>query len=163
MNETELKSLLQIQDFRHITKDKVISLASSIDNLDPKVAMSVIEQFPNYIGALRACVSEMYGIANNAMAGSDADDKRAYKLLAQSLDVLRDELKRENLTTEERFDVLDRIERLNDKQLELNARAKQFKLETLRICRDVVLTVGIFGFMILGGKTVFREIPRLKL
>ena len=98
MNETELKSLLQIQDFRHIPKDKVIALASSIDNLDPKVAMSVIEQFPNYIGALRACVSEssaafLCEISRHLLGRNHTDRHREGKSRKSRIEVKREEIR----------------------------------------------------------------------
>lgn len=52
---TEQKVLkkLGIQDFRHLTKDKVITMASMLDKMAPEVAKKAIEHFPNFSDTMK--------------------------------------------------------------------------------------------------------------
>ena len=48
LSEVEVLKQLDIPDFRHMTKDKVINFASMLQNMDPEVAKKAIEQFPEF-------------------------------------------------------------------------------------------------------------------
>lgn len=59
MTEEKVLKKLGIDDFRHITKNKVIKMASMLDRVDPEVAKKAIEQFPDFSNTakeiLRVC------------------------------------------------------------------------------------------------------------
>lgn len=44
MSEAKVLKKLDIADFRHLTKDKVIKMASMLDKMDPEVAKKALEQ-----------------------------------------------------------------------------------------------------------------------
>ena len=52
MSEANVLKKLDIEDFRHITKDKVIKMASMLDKMDPEVAKKALEQFPEFAGTI---------------------------------------------------------------------------------------------------------------
>ena len=45
LTEANVLKKLDIEDFRHLTKDKVITMASMLDRMDPEVAKKALEQF----------------------------------------------------------------------------------------------------------------------
>lgn len=51
LNEVEVLKQLDIPDFRHMTKDKVINFASMLQNMDPEVAKKQLNSSLN----LRRC------------------------------------------------------------------------------------------------------------
>ena len=46
--EQDVLAMLNIPDFRHITKENVLMMASSLDKMSPEVAMKVLEQIPDF-------------------------------------------------------------------------------------------------------------------
>ena len=48
LTEQKVLRRLGIDDFRHLTKDKVISMATMLDKMDPEVAKKALEQFPEF-------------------------------------------------------------------------------------------------------------------
>lgn len=48
LTEQKVLRKLNIEDFRHLTKDKIITMASMLDKMDPKVAKKALEQFPEF-------------------------------------------------------------------------------------------------------------------
>lgn len=62
MNEQKVLKKLDIPDFRHLTKDKVIKMASMLDKMDPEVAKKAIEQFPEFANTTK----EMYSLKINS-------------------------------------------------------------------------------------------------
>ena len=58
MNEQKVLKKLDITDFRHLTKDKVIKMASMLDKMDPEVAKKALEQFPEFANTTKEMLSE---------------------------------------------------------------------------------------------------------
>lgn len=48
LSEQRVLKKLEIEDFRHLTKAKVIKLASMLDRVDTEVAKKALEQFPEF-------------------------------------------------------------------------------------------------------------------
>ena len=75
MNELELKKELGITDFRHMSKDKLLSFASNIDKLDPEVAKAIIGQFPEFKSYMLSLVDIFKEQTNNLMESGDKVSK----------------------------------------------------------------------------------------
>ena len=54
LTEQQVLKKLKIEDFRHLTKDKVIAMASMLDKMDPEVAKKSLEQFPDFSKTMKA-------------------------------------------------------------------------------------------------------------
>ena len=48
LSEKKVLKKLGIPDFRHMTKDKVMSFATMLPYMDPEVAKKALEQFPSF-------------------------------------------------------------------------------------------------------------------
>ena len=53
LTEQQVLKKLKIEDFRHLTKDKVIAMASMLDKMDPEVAKKALEQFPDFANTMK--------------------------------------------------------------------------------------------------------------
>ena len=53
LTEQKVLKELGIDDFRHLTKGKVITMASMLDKMDPEVAKKAIEQFPEFAHTMK--------------------------------------------------------------------------------------------------------------
>ncbi len=108
---TEVKVLrkLDIPDFRHLTKDKVVSFVSMLPQMDPEVAKRALEQFPAFAEtnlAIVSCLKDSLGTIVSGNAGNMAEfNERCH----EALSALEAELKREDLTDEGRKMVIDGI------------------------------------------------------
>lgn len=58
MSEEKVLKKLDIADFRHLTKDKVIKMASMLDKMDPEVAKKALEQFPEFANTTKEMLTE---------------------------------------------------------------------------------------------------------
>ena len=58
MDEKKVLKKLGITDFRHLTKEKVIKMASILDKMDPEVAKKALEQFPEFANTARELLGE---------------------------------------------------------------------------------------------------------
>ena len=48
IGEAKALKMLDIPDFRHLTKEKAVQLVSMLDRVDPEVAKAVLEQYPKF-------------------------------------------------------------------------------------------------------------------
>lgn len=60
--EIQVLKKLDIPDFRHLTKDKVIAFATMIPGMEPEVAKKALEQFPNFVSISLEIMKEYRGI-----------------------------------------------------------------------------------------------------
>ena len=57
LTEQEVLEILDIPDFRHMSKDKVMKFASELPNMDPQVAKTALLQFPEFAATTRDVMS----------------------------------------------------------------------------------------------------------
>ena len=109
LTEAKVLRKLDIPDFRHLTKDKVVSFVSMLPQMDPEVAKRALEQFPAFAEtnlAIVSCLKDSLGTIVSGNAGNMAEfNARCH----EALSALEAELKREDLTDEGRKLVIDGI------------------------------------------------------
>lgn len=67
MTEREVLDVLGIENFRQMTKEKVVSFASMINEMDPEVAMKALEQFPEFAKTIVALATDFKGILEHSV------------------------------------------------------------------------------------------------
>lgn len=109
LTEAKVLRKLDIPDFRHLTKDKVVSFVSMLPQMDPDVAKHALEQFPAFAEtslAIICCLKDSLG----TIVSSNAENMTEFNTRCQeALTVLEEELRREDLTDEGRKLVIDGI------------------------------------------------------
>ena len=48
ISEEKVKQILNIKDFRQVSKEKIANFVSMVPNLDREVVLKIIDQFPNF-------------------------------------------------------------------------------------------------------------------
>jgi len=109
LSEQQVLKKLKIDDFRHLTKDKVVAMASMLDKMDPEVAKKALEQFPNFSATMKEVVAEYKGTLDNLLKENGASVKSFYDTCDAILSSLQKELERDNLSFEERKYVIDKM------------------------------------------------------
>ncbi len=86
--EEEVKALLKIDDWRSMSKDKVMEFISLIPNMEREVSLAAIEQFPNYATMSSSMIDSLIKLCDNSSKEiSKGTDKclDAYRLVLESL------------------------------------------------------------------------------
>lgn len=86
--EEEVKELFQIDSFRNIKKDQIVSFVSSIPDMDREVAIQCIEQFPNfkeYAGTMMGLLDNLYREALTQTQKNHEMNIAGYALLINDL------------------------------------------------------------------------------
>lgn len=143
MNENEVLKKLDIADFRHLTKDKIIQFASNISEMDPAVAMKAIEQFPEFSKSMTEIVGNYINQAKDAIKSSEDSQKQIFendKIVLQSLNSLL--AKGDSLSFEEKKFIISEMETICEREAYKDTENKNFLLKLAGIAGTVVLGVG---------------------
>ena len=152
ISENDVLRKLDITDFRHMTKDKVVEFISLYSNMDIEVAKSAIAQFPDFANMMKEVVAD-YKISILTILESERKGAEGtFKIYQGILESLQNELERGNLTIEERNDIIDKMFKLkNDLDLE-NEKRREFFVNIAKGVGYVAMTAVACGVVVLGGR-----------
>lgn len=153
LTEQKVLKKLGIQDFRHLTKDKVITMASMLDKMDPEVAKKAIEQFPDFSTTMKEILQDYKESLNRAQQSNDESVKSFYDSCDTIISALQKELEKDNYTFEEKKYIIDKMMEVNKLKGEKDSENKRF-IATMALFSAAAVTVvaGVLSSA-LGGNT----------
>lgn len=158
LSEEKVLRQLKIDDFRHLSKDTVMRFASSIPKMDPEVAKKALEQFPNFVNAVKDGVVEYKEVAENVIKSGDKDHDRLMAMIDAENQQLIKMLDENELTLDEKFLIMDRLDKLQDKVSEAN---REMRMYRLKVAGSVLAVIGV-GILslasVLGGNSEISKI-----
>lgn len=132
MSEEDVKKLLGIKDFRHLSKKQVVSFISAIPQMDPEVAKKVIDQFPQMANMAVELAKEYREALDSAIKANDASAKDMAATIDKVIDILSNQLDKDDLTTEERVQIVNAIGQVTGYKLELHKSNQAFLSQGLK-------------------------------
>lgn len=153
MNEMELKKALDIDNFRQLSKNKILQFASSLDKLNPEVAKKIIEQFPEFSGTMLNIVNDYKETLQALISQNNDSLKNTYDGYNKILDSLKNVLSNDNLSFEERKWVIEQMKELAEKMDAKDSENKTFLIKMAGIAGAIVVTAGAILASVLGGNS----------
>ena len=160
MSEEEVLKRLDIPDFRHLSKAKAIEFISAIPQMDKDVAIKALEQFPELANTALGIAKET---KDSLLAAFDANDKSSQVTLAcinTVIEVLSQELEKEELSSEEKLHIVDCLTKLAEDSRKLYKDNQNFILKGLVAFASVAATV-VLGTVVALGANGKVELPDL--
>ena len=150
MTEEKVLKKLGIDDFRHITKNKVIKMASMLDRVDPEVAKKAIEQFPDFSNTAKEILKEYKESLDKSLELNADSVKSYYDACNSIISSLQKEVENENLSFEEKKYFFDQM--MGEKDSE----NKKFIAGCVTL--GVVAVTGVIAILgsALGGNTTIH-------
>ena len=140
LSEQKVLKKLDIPDFRHLTKDKIIAFASLLPQMDTEVAKKALEQFPNFASTSLEVMREYKSILENAIVSNSETTKASIDMYNQVMISLQKMVDDENLTFDERVYILEQMKEI---AILVDKKDTESKNTTLKI-------IGITGTVALG-------------
>jgi len=140
LSEQKVLKKLDIPDFRHLTKDKIIAFASLLPQMDTEVAKKALEQFPNFASTSLEVMREYKSILENAIVSNSETTKASIDMYNQVTISLQKMVDDENLTFDERVYILEQMKEI---AILVDKKDTESKNTTLKI-------IGIAGTVALG-------------
>jgi len=156
--EVQVLKKLDIPDFRHLTKDKVIAFASMIPKMDPEVAKKALEQFPNFASTTLDVMKEYRGVIENVLQDDKESTQVCYDMYDRVMTSLEKILHEENLTFDEKIYILDQMKLVADTVSQKDYEKASNRLKILGIAGGVAASIvavlgSIIGSNILASKS----------
>lgn len=156
--EVQVLKKLDIPDFRHLSKDKVIAFASMIPKMDPEVAKKALEQFPNFASTTLDVMKEYRGVIENVLQDDKESTQVCYDMYDRVMTSLEKILHEENLTFDEKIYILDQMKLVADAVSQKDYEKASNRLKILGIAGGVAASIvavlgSIIGSNIIASKS----------
>ncbi len=156
LTEEKVLKELNIPDFRHLTKDHYISLATMLDKMDPEVAKKAIEQFPDFAKTTINVLNDYKGIIDKSFDDDKESANECYSLFNRIQGALEKCLDIENISFEEKKYYIEQMKIIAQMAASKDSEGKKFKWSNLVACGGIVIAALGTLAAILGGNTNFK-------
>ena len=156
--EDDVKKLLDIEDFRHITKEKIVQFVSNIPNMEKEVAIKAIEQFPAFKDYGNLMVSHLSEMCDRIIAENGKNAKAVFNAYQKTLDVLAAQLEKKSITAKDRRYFAEKMVEVADKMAAFDADNKNWFAGLVKYGSIVV-----GGALMLGAVYLGVDIKQIKL
>ena len=151
LTEQKVLKILDIADFRHLTKDKVIAMASLLDRMDPEVAKKALEQFPEFASTAKEMLA---GYKDTLDKGLEVNKESVQAYSCSSIiETLQKQLENENISCEERKYIVDKMLELSKLIGEKDTENKRFIAALAVIGAAAATFISLALASVLGGNT----------
>ncbi len=151
MNEQKVLNKLGIEDFRHLSKEKVVEFISMIPDMEPEVAKAAIAQFPEFTSTIKSIMVDYKQAIEIALKNNDDSMKAcqdAAKSILKSLDKILDN---DNLTHEEKMEIIEKMQEIQKMLNDKDSENKKFIRDIISVAGLVVISVVGVAATIIGG------------
>ena len=162
VTENEVKKALAIEDFRNISKDKIMEFVSAIPHMDKEVAIKIIEQFPSYAESANNMIAQLNTLCSNAMKENGESQKEVIGTYKKILDDLGELLKKDTNTAEERAQITKQMIEVADRISAKDTENKEFLSGITKYGGHIIVSALVLGAVILGVNVKGVKIPTIK-
>lgn len=151
ISEKKMLKRLGIPDWRHMSRDKIMTFVNSIPHMDPEVAKAAIEQFPNFSTMATDIVQHIDSAFAESIKSDDIEAQEIYNTKKDTLDFFKSRLSDPDISNEEKSELINAIVQILYSMDESHGNNQKFKLTMSGIL--AVVGVAAFGIssMLLGN------------
>lgn len=162
VTEEQVKNALRINNFREISKDKIMDFVALIPNMDRELAIAIINQFPTYVDFANNMVVQLNAMCDNVIRNNNASQKDAVEAYRKILEELGELLKKESISKEERDEITDKMILVADKISAKDTENKEFLSGIIKYGMPVIAGALFLGATILGVNVKGTGLPPIK-
>lgn len=155
--ERQVLKKLDIPDFRHLTKNKVIAFATMVPRMDPEVAKKALEQFPNFASTSLDVLKEYKGIIEETLSDDRESMQACYDMYGRVMTSLEKLLENEELSFEEKTYILNQMRDVADAVAEKDSEKANNRLKLIGIVGGVAAAIVAALASTLGGNFGIKE------
>ena len=157
----QVKSYLNIPDFRSLSKEKLIEFVSAIPYMDKDVAIKIIEQFPEFSNYAQVLVSHYQNMCDSILSNNDSSVQAVMNGYRQTLDTLSILATAENVSPKERRFFAEKMVTVADKMAAFDTNNKNFLAGLTRYVTWFFGGCILVGSVMLGVHIKGTKIPKL--
>jgi len=153
LTEAQVLKKLNIPDFRHLSKDNVMSFVSMIDKMDPEVAKKALEQFPDFARVSIEGLNNLKDTVSKAMDDDKESANRFFDMCDTIIDAIKLAMSDGEVTFEEKKYCIDKMQEIAKMASEKDSEGKKFKWSLVANFALTTVTVVAATVAVLGGAT----------
>ena len=158
----QVKEYLNIPDFRHITRDKLIQFVSAIPDMDREVAIKTIEQFPEFSGCAKVMVAHYESMCDSILSENGDSVQSVMAGYKQTLGVLGTLASADDIDPADKRYFADKMVEVADKMAAFDTSNKEFLAGILKGFACFAGAVIVACAAVLGVRVRGSEIPHLE-
>lgn len=158
-SEEEVLRRIGAKDFRSLNKKAIIEFVSSIDQMDPQVALAIIEKFPEIAQFGLNIAKEQTEQLRAILTSNDESVRAQYELTKMVAGILQDVLENKDSTPEERIEAMRGLDNVLAHNERIDKRNKKFlgKLFGMGLAGLAGIAAVVFGAIGLSSKGSLPE------
>lgn len=156
-NEGELLKELGMESWRNLSKEKMIRFAAMMPDMDKEVALKIIQQLPEFTKFALEALNVMEKEHANTLSSNKDSQENVHKAYQDIRDILKGELKHENISSEEKKYILELIMETGKKEAEKDSENKQFLGGLFQSAAVGVGAVLLSAVVFVGGKFLLQN------
>lgn len=159
LSEKDVLKQLDIPDFRHLSKDKVMQFASMLDNMDPEVAKAAIKQFPDFANLTLEALKDYRGVIEKAIDADKDGTKQCLDIYNQIILALSHCVEKDDIPFEEKQYYIEKMMEIADMANEKNSEGKAFLWKVVAVASSVASVAIALGAAALTGGRLDLNLP----
>lgn len=156
MQEKEALSMMQKDNFKNLSKKNVMQLVTILDKVDPEVAKTIVQQFPE-VAKMSVELGKGYdGLLAKGLESSEWSTKVCYGTEDEIIQVAKKEIEKEGTSFEEKKYFFEKME---DAAKRKEAKDSEHKLNVNQILRyggEALLIITGTTLCVLGANGKFK-------
>ena len=157
----QVTQYLNITDFRHLSKDKLIEFVSAIPEMDKDVAIRIIEQFPEFTRCATSLVGHYETMCESIIRENGDSVGYVMEGYKQTLNTLGDLARDEKLDPADRRYFAEKMVDVADKMASFDTNNKGFLAGMTKYITWFVGGALLLGAAALGIKIKGTKVPKL--
>ncbi|WP_295079662.1 hypothetical protein [Ruminococcus sp.] len=153
LTEKKVLKKLGIPDFRHMTKDKVIKFASMLPYMDREVAKAALQQFPEFKDMACSIIFQFKEAMDKTIEHNNKSQDEFYLTCNTIINTLQKELEKDNITSDEREKIVDKMIIVAKMKGEKDTENKKFLQRMALGVAGIAAFFGLAATSLLGGSS----------
>ena len=152
LSEAEVLHKLDIPDFRHMSKEKVMAFCSMIPDMNPEVAKAALEQFPNFAQMASQVVACYKELMINVFEENSKSTKSFNESCDSIIDALKSLLNEKHLRHRQKQKIIDSMMEILKMKADKDAENKEWLNSLVKTISATAGTIIAIAGTILGIK-----------
>lgn len=158
LTEQNVLRKLGIEDFRQLNKEKSIQFISMLDKMEPEVAKTALEQFPEFSNISKEILSGYKNTLDKGIESNNASIKRVYDNYNAIILSLQKELERTDLSFDEKVYIFEQMKDIACKIDNKDSENKKW-IKGMAVVGGVIALAGIVVLGVAVGGAFATKTP----